>query len=115
MPIEDPEKRKAYHKAYDKKYYQDNKEKLKKKNNDRRLKIRAWFKDYKRTLKCNRCPQDHPATLEFHHEDEDLKEHEISNMINQGFSIKRIKKEIEKCEILCANCHKIHHLGKFWK
>lgn len=28
-------------------------------------------------------------------------------MIYQGNSIKRIKKEIRKCEMRCANCHSI--------
>jgi hypothetical protein len=28
-------------------------------------------------------------------------------MIHDGFSWKAIKKEIEKCEVVCANCHRI--------
>jgi hypothetical protein len=30
-------------------------------------------------------------------------------MVRLGLSVARIKEEIEKCTILCANCHRIEH------
>jgi hypothetical protein len=33
----------------------------------------------------------------------------ISFATNRGFSLDRIKKEIDKCIVLCANCHAIRH------
>lgn len=74
----------------------------------RKNETRTWFREYKTNLKCNRCPEDHPACLEFHHKNGD-KDLEIAYMVNQGYSKKRILKEIEKCEVLCANCHRKEH------
>ena len=31
----------------------------------------------------------------------------VSDMRNQSYSIKTIQEEIDKCEIRCANCHRI--------
>jgi len=31
----------------------------------------------------------------------------ISDMSNRGYSFKSIEKEMEKCEVRCANCHRI--------
>ena len=35
------------------------------------------------------------------------KKYNISRMIHDGFSWAAIKKEISKCEVVCANCHRI--------
>jgi hypothetical protein len=35
------------------------------------------------------------------------KKYNISRMIHDGFSWKAIKKEVEKCEVVCANCHRV--------
>src|SRR5690606_24270514 len=60
----------------------------------------------------NRCPEKHAATLQFHHKNTNEKEFAVGEAICLGYSIKRIKTEIEKCEILCANCHfKEHYIG----
>lgn len=75
----------------------------------RRSEVREWLQGYKKTLKCNRCEEDHPATLDFHHEDGSRKEYPVSELISRGWSKKRIQEEIEKCEVLCANCHRKHH------
>ncbi len=29
----------------------------------------------------------------------------ISSITNKGYSLKTVKAEIEKCEVVCANCH----------
>jgi hypothetical protein len=45
--------------------------------------------------------------LEFHHETDD-KKYTVSKM--KTLSIKTVMKEIEKCIVICANCHReIHH------
>lgn len=63
---------------------------------------------YKDNLKCARCPEDHWACLEFHHEKD--KEITLAKAVNACWSIDRILKEMEKCIVLCANCHrKLHH------
>lgn len=49
------------------------------------------------------------AALEFHHLDPNEKEYVISNMRNHNIS--NLKKEIDKCILLCANCHREVHNG----
>jgi hypothetical protein len=69
--------------------------------------IKEDYVSWKKTLKCNRCGFSDHRALQFHHTNE--KEHNIADMFRSGFSLKNIKKEAEKCEVLCANCHQIHH------
>lgn len=35
----------------------------------------------------------------------------ISEAVQRGYSLDRIKKEIKKCIVLCANCHAIRHFN----
>ena len=61
--------------------------------------------------KCQLCGYDRcPEALEFHHLDEAEKDFGISD---KGYtrSWSRMKKEIEKCLLLCANCHREVHSG----
>src|SRR5271169_3015483 len=69
------------------------------------------FHLFKSTLKCKNCPESHPACLEFHHRNPAEKEFNITQAWRLGYSWKRILKEIEKCDVLCANCHRKLH----WK
>ena len=59
--------------------------------------------------KCNRCSENHPATLQFHHTDPNVKEFCLSDAHKNGWNDQRILDEIAKCEILCANCHAKEH------
>lgn len=54
---------------------------------------------------CEHCGEDDPIVLEFHHNDPSRKKKTISSMIAFN-SIKSLKKEIAKCSVLCANCHR---------
>lgn len=78
----------------------------------RRRNIRVWFQRFKATLHCKSCGEDHPAALEFHHKDPDKKDSAISHMVDQGHSKRSISREIRKCDVLCSNCHKIHHYNE---
>lgn len=94
---------------YDRDYYESNKDKILARNKAYKLKIRKWFREYKKKLSCERCGESHYACLEFHHYKK-KKEKAVSTMVANGYSKKNILKEIAKCEVVCANCHrKIHY------
>jgi hypothetical protein len=57
--------------------------------------------------KCNNCGYDkHPGALHFHHINPKKKEYELNS--NNLLSKNRFK-ELDKCILLCANCHSIEH------
>lgn len=60
-------------------------------------------------VRCLRCGENHPAVLDFHHRDPSKKSLGIAKMVCLGYSVKRIKFEIEKCDVLCSNCHRKEH------
>ena len=95
---------------YSQKYYRDNRDKVRAKNHAKRLKIKEWFQGIKGTLKCSLCSESHSACLDFHHR-EDNKEHGISYLVNTICDKKKILAEMQKCDVLCSNCHrKLHAL-----
>lgn len=95
--------------TYRRKWYASNKEYARQKAVDQRQRSLAWFREHKATLKCSRCPENHPATLDFHHEDPTAKEINIGTAVRQCWSVKRIEAEMAKCIVLCANCHRKLH------
>ena len=58
---------------------------------------------------CSRCFTSYKdvEVYDFHHEDEGVKEYSLANM--WAFSWDRIREELGKCVLLCANCHRILH------
>lgn len=71
--------------------------------------IRAWFRNYKKTLKCSKCPEKHPACLDFHHLNPADKTDTVIRLVHNGASKDRILAEMAKCVVLCANCHRKEH------
>lgn len=67
-----------------------------------------WFFEYRKTLKCCECKEGRWWVLDFHHLDSDKKDYNISNMIRKN-SKRRILEEIDKCKVVCANCHRDLH------
>lgn len=70
-----------------------------------REKINAMLREHKLTHGCADCGyRAHHAALEFHHSGGDKK-------INLSFakSLGQARREMEKCKVLCSNCHRIHH------
>jgi len=108
MPYKDPETRKAYHKEQSRKYYLKNKDKVMALSKTNRAVGKARWDTFKRTLKCAQCEQNHPAALDFHHTDPSEKENIVSNLVSEG-RFSAAMEEVQKCIVLCANCHRIHH------
>lgn len=73
------------------------------------LKRIELIRELKNGVKCSRCPESHPACIDWHHIDPNEKEIAVSQAIRLGWSIERIKAEIAKCVPLCANCHRKEH------
>ena len=58
--------------------------------------------------KCSKCNYDKcVAALDFHHIDPTTKDDSLKNLMRGSW--KKIKTELEKCILLCANCHREHH------
>ena len=75
--------------------------------------IKEWMENYKDNLECEECGENHPACLDFHHEEPKDKIYSISTMVSQGMDIKDIQEELSKCIVLCSNCHrKLHWFEK---
>jgi len=71
----------------------------------RRRKVEFAFR-YKRLCGCKICKEKDPIVLDFDHKDGVNKLGNLCEMINNSYSMKTIKAEIRKCDVLCANCHR---------
>lgn len=90
-------------------WYARNKIHARAKINEREKQIKEWLKNYKANLKCSKCAESDEICLDFHHRDSKTKDLSIALVVRQGWAIDRIKKEIDKCDVLCANCHRKEH------
>jgi hypothetical protein len=96
-------------KIYRKEYYEKNKDFVMKKVKERKDTLRKFVFNSKLNKRCKLCGYTgHPVSLDYHHED-DTKEFAIAEGHKYGYSINKIKEEIKKCIILCANCHRTLH------
>jgi hypothetical protein len=70
-------------------------------------KFQAWVNEVKGARGCAVCGESRPPCLDFHHRDPASKTFMISKGWRRGR--KRVEKEMEKCTLLCANCHRALH------
>ncbi len=103
------EKWKEYQRNYQRGWHQRNKAKRLARVYERKAAIYEYIQDIKSQLCCTDCGERHPATLQFHHLNSEDKMFNIGDAVRDGISLDRIKQEIEKCIVLCANCHAIRH------
>lgn len=90
-------------------YYQRNKRKFKDAFKRRKWEIRDFLLEYKKSLECQQCGDNRHYVLDFHHINPEQKELCISQIAPKGWSRERIHKELEKCKVLCSNCHREYH------
>ena len=65
--------------------------------------------------KCEKCGYDkHLCALDFHHLDKSKKEGDITKMIRNN-NWDKLKPELDKCILLCSNCHRELHFKIYEK
>src|SRR5262245_53138102 len=68
-----------------------------------------WLTDLKAAAGCLRCDERHPAALDFHHRDPATKSFAIGPTAAYRHRREAVMAELEKCDLLCRNCHaKLH-------
>jgi hypothetical protein len=108
MPIKDLLKRKEYQTWYQREiWYPKNRERRKQLVIANKARILGLVREYKIKKGCSDCGYNrHAEALDFDHI-KDGKMFNISNMAGCGYSFETIRKEIRKCEVVCANCHRV--------
>ena len=104
--------RDCQHKKF-KKYYQENKahhcssvsQRKKELNAENQLRLLGYLRDHP----CCDCGEKDPVVLEFDHVAGKKKDC-VTRMLTQGYSWEALEKEIGKCLVRCANCHKRRHV-----
>ena len=100
--------------VYDRRYYERHREEVVARRLQARRELTEWFFALKTTFSCARCGEDDAACLDFHHRDPDEKSDALGRAIwMNGWSKARVLEEIGKCVVLCANCHRKFHAGRF--
>lgn len=83
-----------------------NREKLYEAQKRHRIKVRSRLFEFLSTQSCVDCGEKDPIVLEFDHRDPKTKFKVIAKMLSGHYSWESVRKEIEKCEVRCANCHR---------
>jgi hypothetical protein len=97
-------------KAYDKEWYQKNKEKrcrqIREKNKKTFHANREKVVRYLDLHPCVDCGEKDIVVLDFDHRAGEQKVRAIGSMLPKFYSWEKIEKEIQKCDVRCANCHR---------
>jgi hypothetical protein len=78
--------------------------------------IKTWIYDYLSSNPCVDCGESDPMRLEFDHRGE--KHFDIGkSFIGKAKNLDIVQSEIAKCDVRCANCHKVktHKEQDTWK
>ncbi len=109
MPYKDLNKGREHHAKYMREvWYPQNKVKHIGYIHNLKKKIYDYISTYKKNNQCLDCGFSgsiFPEVLEFDHLTD--KKFEVSTFFKYTTNLDRVKNEIAKCELICANCHRI--------
>lgn len=66
--------------------------------------------NYKKENSCVDCGISDYRILQFDHRDPSTKVDKVTKLASEG-SYDDVVKEIDKCDVRCANCHQLKHKG----
>lgn len=74
---------------------------------------RSLVQQIKESKPCSVCGETRFYCLDFHHRNSDTKKDTVCNLIRHGYSTEIILEEIQKCDIICSNCHRKEHTNTY--
>lgn len=103
------EQKRERNRTYQAKWYKANKQTQIKRSREQKKRMAKYIWELKFAGKCDRCPEDHAACLDFHHIDPSTKLFCIGDW-QARMGMNQLKAEVAKCILLCSNCHrKLHY------
>ncbi len=70
---------------------------------------KEMLNDFKSQCKCAKCGDTRSYVLDFHHINPNEKEDTLARLTSNTSSVERINTEMQKCVVLCSNCHREFH------
>lgn len=109
MTPEQLEVRRAKQREYQRKWYSNNSNRVQQNRAVRRYKVNniGWMDELKSgpCADCGKCYD--PVCMDWDHLPGFEKKFNVSAMVRNTYSREAIEAEIAKCELVCANCHRI--------
>lgn len=103
MPYKNPNDPRA--KAARRKHYRKNKKAYLGRSRGQKEELKKLVWDLKENTPCADCGEKHPHfVMHFDHLDGGTKTANVAQLVANGQKV-AVLKEIEKCEVVCANCH----------
>lgn len=99
---------KACKTEYEIEYYRKNPKRraqIRRYERQRNDQVKLWVLDYLDKHPCADCGERDVVVLDFDHTDRATKSENVSHLI-QGGNLQKVKQEIAKCVVRCANCHR---------
>lgn len=94
--------------AASRRWYSRNAESEKRRNADRRIQLAEKIRSLKEAAPCEDCGRAFPYfVMDFDHRPGEIKEFNIGDAGWLGYSASRVMAEINKCDLVCSNCHRI--------
>lgn len=94
-------------KDYYKRYAKRNKTRIRRYRNEKRTEKQQLIRDLK-SKPCADCGNTfHYCQMDFDHRRPNSKFKEISKLANTACSVTALLTEVEKCDLVCANCHRL--------
>jgi len=101
---------KSCNREYQRKWFAENKEKqvsrVIRNRNSQKAKLRKILVEHFAENPCIDCGEADPIVLDFDHRDPSTKYKAVSEIYSNGMTAKRLREEIDKCDVRCANCHR---------
>jgi hypothetical protein len=106
-------KRKSYYQEHYQKYQAAYKLRALSRNNRLRIELRKRLLEYLYDKSCTFCGVSDIRVLDFDHINPSEKAFSVARALTDCVAWDRILAEIKKCQILCANCHRIRTAEQF--
>lgn len=87
--------------------HSDRQSKIRNRQNKVQTELKNYLTELKKNSKCAICNENRWWVLDFHHTRD--KKFNVSSLARRGCSLETFKEEINKCIIICANCHRDIH------